>query len=314
MSSPEKPRVDILMGTFNGAAHVREQIASLRAQSFADWRLLVRDDGSRDATRAIVAEEAAADPRIHVVTDDLGNLGFGDNFRRLLTLSDAPYSMYCDQDDVWLPEKIARCLTRMEQEEAARPGRPVLVHCDARVVDAELRVITQRFVGRAARRRGLCSVLFRNCVQGATMLMNRPLRERALALPPDLPHDWHAALIAELTGARSFVDEALLLYRQHAANVIGAMPSAGDHRAGEVPPLLRSLRWQLGASPNVRRVLDYFAREGGADALRHKRRYEYLLDGRGRARRLLILAREPYSFLGRLDLARLAAAILRGLV
>lgn len=211
--------VDILLATYNGAAHVREQIASLQQQTFCDWRLLIRDDGSRDATPTLLAELAQSDSRIEIVTDSLGNLGFNGNFHALLRASQAPWVMFCDQDDVWLPSKIERTLCVMRDQPV---DEPVVVHCDAVVSDAHLSPLQPRFIGDRGLAQGLTSVLLANPVQGAAMMINASLRALMVQSIPPLPFDYQAALLAEATGRRVFIPEALLLYRQHGANVIGA--------------------------------------------------------------------------------------------
>jgi rhamnosyltransferase len=211
--------VDILLATYNGAAHVREQIASLQQQTFSDWRLLIRDDGSSDATPTLLAELAQSDSRIEIVADTLGNLGFNGNFHALLRASQAPWVMFCDQDDVWLPSKIERTLCVMRDQPV---DEPVVVHCDAVVSDAHLRPLLPRFIGDRGLARGLPSVLLANPVQGAAMMINASLRALMVQNIPSLPFDYQAALLAEATGRRVFIPEALLLYRQHGGNVIGA--------------------------------------------------------------------------------------------
>ena len=97
--------VDIIMGAYNGAKFLNALIESLRSQTHRKWRLLVRDDDSQDDTVALLNAAAQMDSRVQVVTDNLGNLGCERNFHHLLGVSTAPYVMYCDPDDVWLPEK-----------------------------------------------------------------------------------------------------------------------------------------------------------------------------------------------------------------
>ena len=313
LDASAEPSVDILLGTYNGERHLAAQIASVQAQTDGNWRLLVRDDGSRDSTVAIIDAVAAVDPRIVRIDDSDGNLGFLDNFARLLRLSRAPYVMFCDQDDIWLPTKLAITRSRMLAEERRHVGRPVLVHCDARVVDEALTEISPRFVARRARRRGLPAVLFVNCVQGATLMMNAPLRARTLATPTALMHDHQAAVIAELTGVRSFIDSPLMLYRQHGLNALGAgtTPTSTPVAAsqGGVPA---NIRLALGTARHVEHALVLFVNEAGPAPRRHMRRFAYVLHGRWRLGRAALVFVENYAFPGRLDLFRLAAAILRG--
>ena len=98
--------VDILMATYNGAQYIEEQIESILQQSHTDWRLLVRDDGSIDDTERIVKDYASKDSRIVWIDNEGESLGVAKNFIRLLDYSDAPFCLFCDQDDIWFPEKV----------------------------------------------------------------------------------------------------------------------------------------------------------------------------------------------------------------
>ena len=139
--------VDILLATYNGARFLREQLDSIVGQTYAHWRLLVRDDGSSDGTAAILEEyQRRIGERMQIVRDELGRLGPALNFGRLLRLSDAAYATFCDQDDVWMPDRIEQLLAemrRMERETGA--ARPILVHSDLQVIDEEGHEISRSF-------------------------------------------------------------------------------------------------------------------------------------------------------------------------
>src|SRR5690606_6349887 len=135
--------IDILMSTYNGAGYLAEQIDSILGSSFADFRLMIRDDGSVDDTPALIAEYTSADGRVSVVSDTLGNLGASASFMRLLELSSAPYFMFADQYDVWHPDKIERAYMRITQDDS--PRLPHIVFTDLSVVDEKLNPIAESF-------------------------------------------------------------------------------------------------------------------------------------------------------------------------
>jgi glycosyltransferase involved in cell wall biosynthesis len=96
-------KVDILLATYNGGEFLADQLASIERQTFSEWRLIVRDDGSTDNTVLILEEFRECYPDKVLLIEDLEhNLGPGRNFERLLGYSDAPYFFFCDQDDVWM--------------------------------------------------------------------------------------------------------------------------------------------------------------------------------------------------------------------
>lgn len=240
------PLVDILLATYNGAKYLPEQLASLEAQTHADWRLIVRDDGSGDGSLGLVRDWAAETGRDLIVLEDSDTrLGPAQSFGRLLARSDAPYFAFCDQDDVWRENKIERLLEEIRSMEADfGANAPLLVHCDLAIVDANLDFTGSYFWGQAhissssiakmdvdkRTRRGL---LLQNVVTGCALLGNSELRRRATPLPRDVHvHDWWVALISAHFGAIRGVSEPLVEYRQHGANTIGA-------KAWDAMPMVR---------------------------------------------------------------------------
>jgi rhamnosyltransferase len=228
--------VAIVMATYNGAAHVEEQIRSLQAQDFSGWKLYVRDDGSSDATPALVARLASEDPRITVLPAG-ARLGVIGNFGALLQhahRSGAEYVFPCDQDDVWQPTKISRalaCMTRLEERHGR--GAPLLVHTDLAVVDETLQLIHPSFLafqGLAHEKRTPLHVLLvQNFVTGCASLLNRSLLDLVLPIPERcIMHDWWIAQCAAACGRIGFVAEATVRYRQHGANQVGAAGARGS--------------------------------------------------------------------------------------
>lgn len=227
----DAPAVDIITPTFNGERYVAAFVASVRAQSHVAWRLWVRDDGSTDSTCDIVRRLADADPRIVLLESGGERLGPAAGFDWLLTRvpADSQYLMCADQDDVWLPAKIAVTLSAMRAAEKAAPG-PVLVHTDLVVVDDALRVIDHsfwHFSGVDPEPVSLRRIMVQNVATGATVMLNRPLRELVGRLPSGaVYHDWWYACVAVTFGRIVAVREPTMLYRQHDANVVGAARAA----------------------------------------------------------------------------------------
>ncbi|MDU8928291.1 glycosyltransferase family 2 protein [Alisedimentitalea sp. MJ-SS2] len=228
--------VDVLLATYNGAHYLPALLNSLEAQTFEDWQLIVRDDGSSDGTLDIVKDWAARIGRtVNVIEDGDAGLGPSGNFSRILAASQSPYFAFCDQDDIWLPEKIERLLkAAICTEKSVGPGVPVLVHCDLKVVKEDLSVIHNSFWDQQDfAYRNACqgpsgyhvrkSLALRNFVTGCAMLGNADLRQCMLPVPRDFSmHDWWAAHSAAQRGTITKVDDALVLYRQHASNAVGA--------------------------------------------------------------------------------------------
>lgn len=249
--------VDILMATYNGQKYVRDQLNSVRTQTHVAWRLLIRDDGSNDSTLAICRAAAADDNRIVIVEDQLGNLGFNRNYFKLLSLSTAPYSMFCDQDDVWLEGKVEETLKVARRTERQSQGVPVMVHCDSVVTDSALFVMGKTLVGNRAKHTGLRAVLMANPAQGATIMVNAKLRKLVLLQEPQLPYDYQACLIAEATGRRVFIPATLMMYRQHDSNAIGVntVVRQGAKKPNDKPKLSPTLALALDGVHAIEKTL-----------------------------------------------------------
>ena len=222
------PSLEILLATYNGEKYLPELLDSLFRQSYQGFVVLVADDGSTDSTPRIVDDYAARYPgRIRLLDFDRPARNPGTNFARLLDRATADYVMFCDQDDVWLPNKIALSLERMEQLEA-RLGteKPLLVHTNLAVAGPELEPVCPSLWQHSKidpARNGLGQLLMQNAVVGCTILMNRALYEWARPIPPSMRmHNSWCALVAAAFGEISCIEELTMLYRQHAGNVCGA--------------------------------------------------------------------------------------------
>lgn len=227
--------VSVLLCTYNGAAYVRAQLQSILDQTVQDLHVVVSDDGSTDETLAIVEAMAAAHPgRITILRQDPPTGSAQRHFLKLLVeraYDMADYIMLSDQDDVWLPEKVEKTLARMQADEAAcraagEANASILVHCDSRIVDRELREIAPSFVAYQKMTPSRCQLqqlLVQNNVVGGALMMNRALAERITEIPAHcVMHDQWIALVASAFGHIDFVPESLYLYRQHGDNVLGA--------------------------------------------------------------------------------------------
>lgn len=218
--------IDILLSTYNGERFIEEQIDSLFAQTFRDWRLIARDDGSDDSTVRILERYCAKNPgKIVIIKDGGVRVGAVKSFARLLNWSYAGYAMFADQDDVWLPDKIELTLNTMRVAEAGYK-RPVLVHTDMKVADERLNIISESFWRRQHLNPELCglsNLLVLNNVTGCTVMINDELKRLALPIPADAVfHDWWLALVASAFGTIEPVGAPTLLYRQHGRNETGS--------------------------------------------------------------------------------------------
>jgi len=134
--------------------------------------------------------------------------------------------MFCDQDDVWLPEKIEETRNALAALEEKYPNAPILVHTDMLVVDSGLKELSKsfwRFQHISPDLKTINRLLIMNNVTGCTIMMNRALKGLVLPVPPEaILYDWWIALVASTFGHTGYVSTPAILYRQHGRNVIGA--------------------------------------------------------------------------------------------
>jgi hypothetical protein len=219
--------IEVVLPTYNGALYLEAQLVSIHGQTLPPVRVLLRDDGSSDPTQELISKlQQRYGSWLQVLPSD-GNLGCTANVNRLLQATTAPYVALADQDDLWLPDKLERSirlLQRLEQRSGA--DVPLLVHSDLELVDHEGRRLGSRYWCRQRLdpdRTVLIDLALTNVVTGCTVLLNRPLLNLALPIPPEaLVHDWWLALVASARGCIGVLRSPSVLYRQHHANVVGA--------------------------------------------------------------------------------------------
>ncbi|SCH20745.1 Chondroitin polymerase [uncultured Clostridium sp.] len=220
--------IDILMATYNGEKYVSEQIESIINQTYSDWKLFIRDDGSKDNTLSVIKEYANKYPeKIVVIEDGKRGLGAKLNFAELMKYSKNDYCMFADQDDFWINEKIQLTFDEMKRlEEKYSKNTPILVHTDLKVVDSNLNILNESFWEYQkldANKRALNNLLVQNNITGCTMMMNRKLMEMSTNIPQGcIMHDWWIGLVASCFGQIGIVNKQTMLYRQHGGNEVGA--------------------------------------------------------------------------------------------
>lgn len=240
-----RERIEILLAVYNGEAFLREQLDSILAQTDGDWHLTLSDDGSTDSSAAILAAYAERDPeRISVYDANRRFGGARDHFFHLMARCDAEYMLFCDQDDVWFPDKVKRI--RAALEDATRQyGRetPLLAFSDQVPTDAALRPLAgslMRYQKQYFASFDYRSILMQNVVTGGAMGVNRALARLAGRGVDDavIMHDWWLAAVAARFGRIAYIDEPLGVYRQHGKNAVGAkdVDSAG-YIAGKLAAL-----------------------------------------------------------------------------
>lgn len=224
----ENKKLAILMATYNGARYLQEQLDSLFSQTEKDWVLYVQDDGSKDATLSILEENQKEHGNLEVLTAENPGRGAKENFLNMLQRVEADYYMFCDQDDVWLPNKVETTLKRMQELANAHPGMPVALCTDLYVVDKDLKVIAPSFWAYSGIHPEYLDRFERlaveNLATGCTMMLNKVAKNATIfPAPLALMHDaWVVGCTCAAGGIVEAINEPLIYYRQHGANCLGA--------------------------------------------------------------------------------------------
>lgn len=218
-----QPTVHILLATYNGSRFLAEQLDSLARQSHTQWTLTVSDDGSTDDTLAIVKRFAQRIP--HQVTVLLGpcqgssTKNFFHLIQQVPTENSQDLFAYCDQDDVWLPDKLASAVaffTQCDNTEAAN------LYCGCtKITNEALEPIGISDIPQALT---FGNALAQNMASGNTMVFTSRLLEVLKHIKPEhsVWHDWSTYQAALACGGVVHFDaQAHVLYRQHGSNVVG---------------------------------------------------------------------------------------------
>ena len=220
--------ISVCITTFNGQNYIKQQLESVLCQLDISDEVVVSDDGSTDNTIAIV--NAMHDARVKIIVG--GNrLGVVKNFERALMNAKGNIIFLCDQDDVWLPNKVKQSVNSLREY--------MLVVTDCKVVDEHLHEVYPSFFAQRKSASGVCRNLYKNSYLGCCMAFRKELLSYALPMPVNVPmHDMWLGLLADIYGDVKFMPEALSLYRRHQENF---SPTASKSTFG----LLKMLQFRI---------------------------------------------------------------------
>jgi rhamnosyltransferase len=211
-----KKSVVIVMSTYNGGRYLDEQLRSLEGQMGVELFVFVRDDGSTDDTHEILNTWSKK-----------GNLSWyaGTNLRSAKSFIDAlckapaaDYYAFCDQDDVWMPDKLARAIDALEKQ----TGEYKVYISPSTLTDSNLNVIGEMPLNY---KYTIGEAIVTNPATGCTMLFNANLKKLIEKCPPQVitMHDeWLYKLCLFMNGTIYADNESRIYYRQHGNNVVGA--------------------------------------------------------------------------------------------
>lgn len=226
-----KARLDVIVAHYNGSKYIGQQIDSILANQIPqeiDLHILIVDDGSKPEQFELLQKSFANNAKVAIHKNER-NLGVIRTFENGIKLSKGDYIMLCDQDDVWLPNKIEASWNALRKLDISSPA---LVFTNLRPVNQSLETISDRMLkidfNQDEQKNAL---LFQNVVAGCTTIFNRKLKEFILPFPEGIPmHDHWITACAAFAGNIDYVSEPTILYRQHSANAVGTPKRSLLHR------------------------------------------------------------------------------------
>lgn len=201
--------VSVCIATYNGEKYIKEQLTSVLLQLNVDDEVIVSDDGSNDATVELI--QSFNDSRIKLLLENSFSSPVR-NFENALKHAKGDYIFLCDQDDIWLPDKVKIVLKYLTVYD--------LVVSDCKVVDANLNVISESFFSGRISGKGFWKNWIRNTYLGCCMAFKKEVLSYALPFPENIAmHDIWIGLSVEMQGTSFFLPHSLILYRRHGSNV-----------------------------------------------------------------------------------------------
>lgn len=209
--------INVLISTYNGAEYISMQLDSIVSQTLQDFHIYIRDDGSTDETVKVVEDYVEQHDLADKLSIEAGkNIGFCASFLKLLAqVEDGQYWAFCDQDDVWMPEKLKNAYDWLRQQD---DDRPLLYHGGFAIGNEDLSVQTPYPCSKFPYQ--FYNAITSNIFFGFSMVVNRKLREMLLLVDPDhiKYHDWFAAIITAAFGKYHMSGQIEAVHRQYSHN------------------------------------------------------------------------------------------------
>jgi len=283
--------VDIVLPCYNASAWIDGFIAALPVEGKIPWRLIARDDGSKDNSLILLKNwrDRLGDQMVLLDAETPCNLGLIGNYDAVLAASTAPWVLTADPDDVWLPNRLAVTLAALRAAEQNHGAHTPLAICtDAMVVSETLAVIAPSYWRWSRTRPLLRPSLARSAMDsvalGSTMAVNRALIEKSRPLPPGAAYqDWWMVLVAVAFGRFIALPDITIQYRRHSSNA--TKDPFSTSWSGAVQRYLKKPK-------SIHDRLDFLIRQAARQADAFASRYDGQLDHRDAAA-LRSLARLP---------------------
>lgn len=226
--------ISVAMTTYNGERYIKEQLESIINQTRKVDEIIIFDDCSKDKTVQII-REAIKETEIKIfLTVNEKNVGYIENFRRAIEKSTGDYIFLCDQDDVWMNDKVEKMLDIMEKYDI----RVLFTQYD--MIDSKGKKINakeyrfngeKKYGGKEIKKISLERLVFGNIVPGCTYCFTSDIKDyymRIIERP--IIHDYSIALIGACIGKSYYYNEKTIYYRIHNSNTIGIQKKSNKQK------------------------------------------------------------------------------------
>lgn len=205
--------ISVALAAYKGEKYIYEQIKSILPQLAEHDEIIVSDDRPGGITEKIVRKMMEKDKRIHYVEGN--GKGVVANFINAIRHCHGDKIFLCDQDDVWLPDKV-----RLVMKEFYN-GADLVLH-NAYVTDKKLNITNSSFFELRGSRKGVIRNIVKNSYMGCCMAFDRKMLKHIMPIPKSAPmHDQWIGLVCEVYGKVTFIDQPLIYHRMHGNNVTG---------------------------------------------------------------------------------------------
>lgn len=216
-------KIAILLSSYNGEKFLKEQLDSIMEQSYQNFILYIRDDGSSDNTVSIIKKyKQNYSKQITFIEDDKGNLGVRKSFEETMKKANADYYFFCDQDDVWHNKKLELLINELSHLQKNNPNEALLVYSSFTLIDGDGNEISSRKHLKASLlTKKINNGAFRNLVPGCFMAFNKKAKKLYLLYSNYVIHDELLFILTSIYGKINNLNIPLIQYRLHENNTIG---------------------------------------------------------------------------------------------
>ena len=206
--------ISVCLATYNGEKYLKEQLDSIKKQTYKNFELIVQDDLSKDKTLEILQNYEGLDIQIY---KNKKNMGYIKNFESLLKKASGEYIAICDQDDIWEPNKLEILINNIKENS--------LIYSDSLLIDGYgnslHKTLSQKLKNNFIDSYSALNFLYDNSVSAHAMLFKRELLQHIFPFPKTTYFDAWIAANAANTGSVKYIDKTLVMYRQHSTNTLG---------------------------------------------------------------------------------------------